>query len=224
MQNVLKTIRSKNPVPVVIIYYLVGLAGMIIPATHELFKDLTPFSLLLSIFLLYLYHDSFSTRFWLASLLILVLGFLVEVAGVETGVLFGEYSYGDTLGPRLFHTPLMIGVNWLMLVYCSLYIVRKYIDTPYFRAIVAAALMVVYDFALEPSAIYLGMWSWSGGAVPLQNYLAWFIIAFLLNSLADRLDLPARKNKLALPLFFIQLVFFIALDLWFYISRIWELS
>ncbi|MFO7932926.1 MAG: carotenoid biosynthesis protein [Bacteroidales bacterium] len=224
MQNVLKTIRSKNPVPIVIIYYLVGLAGMIIPVTHELFKDLTPFSLLLSIFLLYLYHDSFSTRFWLVSMLILVLGFLVEVAGVETGLLFGEYSYGDTLGPRLFHTPLMIGVNWLMLVYCSLYIVRKYIDTPYFRAIVAAALMVVYDFALEPSAIYLGMWSWPGGAVPLQNYLAWFIIAFLLNSLADHLDLPARKNKLALPLFFIQLVFFIALDLWFYISRIWELS
>jgi putative membrane protein len=224
MQNVLRTIRSKNPVPIVIIYYFVGLVGMIIPATHELFKDLTPFSLLLSIFLLYLYHDSFRVRFWLASLLILVLGFLIEVVGVETGLLFGEYSYGDTLGPRLFHTPLMIGVNWLMLVYCSLYIVRKYIDMPYFRAIVAAALMVVYDFALEPSAIYLGMWSWSEGAVPLQNYLAWFIIAFLLNFLADRLDLPARKNKLALPLFFIQLVFFIALDLWFYMNRIWELS
>jgi len=224
MQRVLKTIRSKNLVPILIIYYMVGLAGMIIPATRELFKDLTPFSLLLSIFLLYLFHDSFTPRFWLSSLLVLVLGFLVEAAGVETGLVFGEYHYGDTLGPKLFHTPLMIGVNWLMLVYCSLYIVRKFVDVPYFRAIVAAALMVVYDFALEPSAIYTNMWTWVTGAVPLQNYLAWFIIAFMLNYLADRLQLPARENKLAMPLFFIQLVFFISLDLWIFAGRIWDLS
>ena len=224
MKQVLKTIRSKNLVPILIIYYAVGLAGLIIPVTRETFKDLTPFSLLLSLFLVYLYHDNFSARFWLTSLLVLVLGFLVEVVGVETGILFGEYQYGNTLGPKLFHTPLMIGVNWLMLVYCSLYIVRKFIETPYFRAIVAAALMVVYDFALEPSAIYLDMWNWAGGAVPLQNYLAWFIIAFLLNYLADQLRLPARENKLALPLFFIQLVFFISLDLWIFAGKIWDLS
>lgn len=223
MHRILKTIRSKNLVRFIIIYYAIGLVGMIIPATHEIFKDLTPFSLLLSIFLLYLCHDKFSTRFWLTSLLILVLGFLAEAVGVETGRIFGEYHYGDTLGPKLFHAPLVIGVNWLMLVYCSLYIVRRFIETSYFRAIVAAAMMVVFDFALEPSAIALDMWSWTEGAVPLQNYLAWFIIAFLFNSLADHLQLPARENKLAFPLFFVQMVFFIALDLWIFANKIWGL-
>jgi putative membrane protein len=110
----------------------------------------------------------------------------------------------------------MIGVNWFLLVYCSLSIVDRYIDTPYFRAVAAAALMVVYDFALEPAAIRLDMWSWAGGAVPLQNYLAWFIIAFLFNSLAGRLGVFDRENKLALPLFFIQMGFFIVLDLWIF--------
>jgi putative membrane protein len=224
MQQVLNTIRSRNLVWVIVIYYAVGLAGLIIPFTRELFRDLTPVSLLLSIFLLYLYHDRFSTKFWLISLLVLVLGFFAEVAGVGTGLLFGDYRYGDTLGPKLFHTPLMIGVNWLMLVYCSLYIAGKFIDTPYFRAIVAAAMMVVFDFALEPSAMYMGMWSWAGGAVPLQNYLAWFILAFLLAWLAGHLQLPARENKLALPLFFVQLVFFVLLDLWVFADKIWELS
>lgn len=224
MKEVLQFIRSKNPVPVIIIYYGVGLIGMIIPYTRELFKWLTPFSLLLSIFLLYLYHDRFSIRFWITSLLVLSLGFILEAAGVETGVIFGEYRYGDTLGPELFHTPLLIGVNWLMLVYCSLYIARKFIETPYFRAIVAAAMMVVYDFALEPAAVYLDMWSWAGGAIPLQNYLAWFIIAFLLNYLADYLRLPARQNKVALGLFFVQLVFFILLDLWIFAGKIWGFS
>jgi putative membrane protein len=68
------------------------------------------------------------------------------------------------------------------------------------------------------------MWSWSGGAVPLQNYLAWFIIAFILNYVAGRTGTFDRENKLALPLFFIQMGFFIALDLWFYISAVWDFS
>ncbi len=221
MRRIIQLIRSKSPVPVVIIYYTVGLAGLIIPRTRGLFQDLTPFSLLLSIFLLYLYHDRFGVRLWITSLLIFTLGFLVEAAGVGTGVIFGDYTYGETLGPKLFHTPLMIGVNWLMLVYCSLYIAGRFIDTPYFRAIVAAVLMVVYDFALEPAAIYLDMWSWAGGAVPMQNYLAWLILAFLLGSLADWMKLPARENKIALPLFFVQLGFFIGLDLWIFAEKIW---
>jgi putative membrane protein len=90
--------------------------------------------------------------------------------------------------------------------------------------VAAAALMVVYDFTLEPAAIHFDMWTWAGGAVPLQNYLAWFVIAFLLNSLAGRMGIFDRKNKLALPLFFIQMGFFIILDLWIYISAIWDLS
>jgi putative membrane protein len=221
MQSILYSIRSKNLVPILIIYFAVGITGIIIPATRELFKALTPFTLLLSIFLLYLFHTPYSTRFWLISVVILVAGFLVEVVGVRTGLLFGAYQYGGTLGIKLFHTPLMIGVNWLLLVYCSLYIAGRYVEPIYFRAIVAAALMVVYDFALEPAAIYLDMWSWDGGAVPLQNYLAWGIIGFGLTYLAGKFRLTATENKLATPLFFIQLIFFVILDIWIYASGVW---
>ena len=222
--KVIRTLRSWNLVPVLIIYYAVGVAGLIVPATRELFMELTPFSLLMSITLLLLYHDRFDTRFWLTSLAIFAAGFLVEMAGVETGLIFGEYTYGDTLGPKLIHTPLMIGVNWLMLVYCSNYIAGKFIEPLYFRSIVAAAMMVVYDFALEHAAMRFDMWDWEGGVVPLQNYVAWFVVAFLLNYLAGAMRLTARENKLALPLFFIQLVFFILLDIWIFGERIWGFS
>jgi putative membrane protein len=224
MERIIKYLRSRNLVPILILYFSVGLAGMIVPATRGIFQSLTPFSLLASLALLLIHHGKFSARFWLVSFLIFLAGIAVEIAGVSTGLLFGEYSYGNTLGPKIFHTPVMIGVNWFLLVYSTLSIVDRYIETPYFRAVAAAVLMVVYDFALEPAAIQLDMWTWAGGAVPLQNYLAWFIIAFIFNYVGGRAGTFDRANKLALPLFFIQLGFFVALDLWIYFSAIWDFS
>ena len=194
---------------------------MIVPFTREIFQKLTPFSLILSVLLLFLYHGPITRRFIWSALLIFALGWLLEVTGVETGLLFGEYEYGNTLGIKILHTPLLIGLNWFMLVYCSMYLAGKYLDTPYFRAIVAAVIMVVYDFALEPSAIRLDMWTWEGGAVPLQNYLAWALLSFGLNYLAGYLKMVPRENKAAIPLYFIQLIFFVILDVWFMGEGIW---
>lgn len=222
MIRALSYIRSKNLVPVLVLYFSVGLVGMILPFTRSIFQNLTPFSLLMSFILLLLFHDRFDPRFWTISAFIFFAGIGIEALGVATGKIFGEYTYGGTLGPEIFHTPLMIGLNWLMLVYCTLSIVSRFVETRYFRAIGAATLMVVYDFALEPAAIHLEMWSWSGGAVPLQNYLAWFFIAFIFSFLADHFRLTSRENKLAMPLFFIQLCFFIILDLWIFAAKLWD--
>ena len=221
MKQVFDYIRSKNLVPILIIFYGVGVAGMIMPSTRELFKLLTPFTLLMTTILLFIYHDSYNNKFWFSAIIIFLVGFFVEVVGVRTGLLFGDYLYGDTLGVKLFNTPLMIGINWLMLVYCTGYIAGKFIQSLYFRAVLAAAAMVVYDFALEPSAIYFGMWSWHGGAVPLQNYIAWFFIAFILNLFAGRFTMVSKNNKFAFPLFFAQLVFFILLDIWIFAEKLW---
>jgi putative membrane protein len=221
MQNLLTRLRSKNPGPILTWYFLVGIAGLVIPVTREWFIRAVPFTLLLSLVLLYLFHGKITWRVVMISLLVFTAGLLLEMIGVATGLIFGEYQYGATLGIKIFHTPLIIGVNWLILVYCSMAIAGRYVDSPYFRSIVAASMMVVYDFALEPAAIRLDMWHWTGGAVPLQNYLAWFVIALALNYLAGWLKLPNRDNKLAGPLFFIQLAFFVVLDLWIVADRLW---
>lgn len=222
MKSLLTHIRSKRIIPILVIFYSVGVVGMILPSTRNLFMKLTPITLLLSTVLLFIYHDNYSRKFWIIAISIFLAGFFVEVLGVKTGILFGNYTYGDTLGLKLFNTPLMIGINWLMLVYCTLSIAGKYLQKGYYRAVIAAATMVVYDFALEPSAIYFNMWDWAGGAVPLQNYIAWFIIAFILCYSADFFGLQSKRNKIASPLFFIQLLFFIALDLWIFAEKIWD--
>ena len=222
MKSLLTHIRSKRIIPILVIFYSVGVVGMILPSTRNLFMKLTPITLLLSTVLLFIYHDNYSRKFWIIAISIFLAGFFVEVLGVKTGLLFGNYTYGDTLGLKLFNTPLMIGINWLMLVYCTLSIAGKYVQKGYYRAVIAAATMVVYDFALEPSAIYFNMWDWAGGAGTLQNYLAWFIIAFILCYSADFFGLLRKRNKIASPLFFIQLLFFIALDLWIFAEKIWD--
>lgn len=224
MERVFRFLRSRNLVPILILYFSVGVAGMVLPVTRSLFQSLTPFSLLASLALLLIHHRGYTIRFWLVSLFILLAGIAVEIAGVSTGLLFGAYAYGDTLGPKVFHTPLMIGVNWLLLVYCSHVIVARFVEDPFFKAVAGAALMVVYDFALEPSAIALDMWQWDGGAVPMQNYVAWFVIALFFHLVAGRYQLVDRQNKLALPLFFIQMGFFIVLDIWIFAKALWDFS
>jgi len=222
MNKLIQRIQTFNIVPYLVIFYLVGITGLIVPVSRELFIKLVPVTLLLSFILLMIYHGTLSIKFILSAAGIFAAGFLVEIIGVNTGILFGSYSYGTTLGPELFHTPWLIGINWLMLVYCSVVIASRYMDTRYFTAVIAAVLMVVYDFVLEPSAIDLRMWSW-GGPVPLQNYIAWLLVGFLLSWFALASGLVNRSNKIAAPLFFIQLGFFLIHDLWIWLREALEL-
>jgi putative membrane protein len=67
--------------------------------------------------------------------------------------------------------------------------------------------MVVYDIVLEPFAIKFDMWSWEAVAPPIQNYLAWFVIAFLLFFLVWRSRLKFT-NPMALPMYIIHVAFF----------------
>ncbi|MEX0980449.1 MAG: carotenoid biosynthesis protein [Bacteroidales bacterium] len=220
MKEILERIRNYNLAPWLVIFYSVGVAGMIVPQTRELFKAMVPLNLLLNVMLLLIYHGRLDIRFAWKALVIYSAGFIIEIAGVNTGLVFGTYVYGPTLGPKLFYTPLIIGINWLMLVYASLVITSRFIEKRYFRVLVAAVLMVVYDFALEPAAIDLDMWDW-GGAVPMQNYLAWLAISLVLVWFADRTGMVNRQNKIAAPLFFVQLGFFILLDVWIVIRELW---
>ncbi len=217
MNSLIDKIRSINLVPYLFIFYAIGLAGMVIPYTHEIFKALVPLNLLLNVGLLLVYHGNITMRFVFYAFLIFFLGLLIEILGVETGVIFGEYAYGTTLGPKIFHTPLMIGVNWFMLVYITLTISHRFFEVRYFRVLMAAVMMVVYDFALEPAAIALNMWSW-GGAVPMQNYIAWLVISFILIYISDHARLVEPKNKIAAPLFYVQILFFIGLDVFLFLK------
>ncbi len=101
----------KNTLPVgevqkfLMIFYIVGTLGFLIPITRDVFVKITPLALLLNTYLLAVYHNDYSKKAFIAFILIYLIGFLIEAVGVETGQVFGSYQYGRGLGPKVFQTP-----------------------------------------------------------------------------------------------------------------------
>ena len=211
----MKLRKSTYAIYFLILFYVVGVIGFILPQTHALFSTLTPFALLLSAgFLAFFHTPGYNVKTLVVFLTIFVVSFFAEVIGVYTGVLFGEYIYGGGLGLKILDTPLMIGLNWLMLVYSTKVIADKITPHPFSRLFAGPLLMVGYDLILEQAAPLLGMWDWAGGTVPVRNYIAWFLLAFLFHFIMRKAKVEF-KNPLATAVFSIQFLFFVILVLVF---------
>ena len=189
------------------IFYAVGITGFAIPVLQPLFKIITPLALLLGVYLLAVFHEKYSTISLFIFALVFVLGFTVEIIGVNTGAIFGSYSYGETLGPKIFNTPLMIGVNWLFLIY-TISSVTEPLKIPAIpKILLSSAMMVVYDIVMELVAPLMDMWSWEGDVIPLKNYIAWFAISAFFFSLLKIFKINTR-NPIAWVLLLCQFLFF----------------
>ncbi|MBS4056932.1 MAG: carotenoid biosynthesis protein [Bacteroidales bacterium] len=193
------------------VIYLVGFVSVALGHADQLMQ-LSAVNLLFVAALLLYNAEKIDWTYAAWFLLVAVSGYLIELAGVSTGVVFGSYAYGSNLGVKLFEVPLMIGVNWAMLVFATAAIVSGLKIKNLMKAAIAASVMVIYDLFLEPVAIRFDFWSWETVAVPLQNYVAWWIIAFVMLTGVFRFVKPLR-NSLAIFILSIQLAFFILLIL-----------
>ncbi len=201
-----KEIEIKVFIP---IFYAVGIIGMLVPALFPLFIKLVPFALILSFLTLTIFHRN-SLKSVIVFSAIYLLGFAVEVIGVNTGLLFGDYTYGNSLGIKLLSTPIIIGLNWLLLVYITASVFERFKIPNLAKIVLASSLMVGYDFILEQVAPRLDMWQFSDGVVPLQNYLVWFNFSIILHSLIKIFRINT-ENRLALIVLISQFVFFLVL-------------
>lgn len=194
------------------IVYIVGVVGFSLPQTKKLMPSLVWVNLLFTAVILLSYHKKWSREIVLALFLIGACGFLLEVIGVKTGRVFGYYQYGPTLGFALWDTPLMMFVNWLTTIYITRQVAEMVSKDIVMTSLLAAILMVLLDYFLEPFAIKYGLWIWNSGEVPLQNYIAWLVAGFFLQYLFIR-GVKFSPNKLSLPVYLIQLAFFVTLFL-----------
>lgn len=181
-----KILTERNILFLYIIMFSVGVAGHLIGQLKGLIIPLTPFTLLflgtvtiLSSGIGRNVTPSLSNKnflIWFAVTYVVTFG--LEAIGVKTGLVFGAYTYGDTLGTKLFEVPLIIGFNWVLVILGSVVLAAKFTSNKYAVALITAIIAVLFDIILEPVAISLDYWQWSGGAIPLQNYIAWFVISF----------------------------------------------
>jgi putative membrane protein len=179
---------------------------------QEYFRLLTPLNLITCALLLWISHREKGKEIALFSTFVFLLGYLVEFAGVKTGMVFGNYQYGATLGPKLFDVPLIIGLNWLLVMYCVASLTDTLKISVVSKVILASLLAVAIDWLIEPVAMQYDFWNWKNGVVPFQNYVGWFITSVLMQSAYHFFNVKA-ENRLALSYYFIQLFFFLVLNL-----------
>lgn len=191
---------------ILLIVHIAGIIGLQ-TSYRDLFLGLTPINLLLSASLLFINHQQFNKNFILFAVITLLSGFFVEVAGVRTGAIFGSYWYEETLGWKVLNVPVVISVNWLMLVYSAGVISNKLNANIILKSATGAALLLILDLLIEQNAHNYKFWSWMDGKIPMQNYIAWFLVSFVLLLLFHSLKFK-KENKLAPVLYIVQLLFF----------------
>lgn len=206
-------IRNIHILIILSVFYLVGITIHIIPSFRNLALNLTEPQLLivnvsLLAWLVYNYRRA-AFSFWLLGAFIFSVS--LEIIGVKTGLIFGKYEYGDTMNLQLMNVPIVIGLNWIILILAG-YNLAKHISSGVVAVLISGILVVLFDFVMEPVAMELDYWRWENQTIPVQNYVAWFLITIVLVSF-----LHVKKvfiNNLILKGYFIiQFIFFLTLRL-----------
>jgi bisanhydrobacterioruberin hydratase len=210
---------------IAILFHVVGFIGIALVKNDFIIRS-TPFNLFLMFGLLIWTQKEKNSSFWIFLAITFLLGLAVEIIGVNTQLLFGEYSYGKILGYQLYNVPIVIGLNWFVIIYCCgigihsllLKAINKLAEEKAapraaLKAISVmvdgATLAVFFDWLMEPVATVLGYWQWKG-SIPLYNYACWFVIAMVMLALFHFLNFK-KENKFAVHLLLIQTLFFLLL-------------
>jgi putative membrane protein len=199
---------NRKAVSIIVIFHLVGLIGLSIPFTRSIFLYLVPWHLLLMMAVIVLNHNRVDTRFIFFLVLIFISGFAAEWAGIHKHWFFGDYSYGNTLGFKVLDVPLIVGGNWFLLTYsASVLMQRSRLKSMFLRIILGSLILVLLDLLIEPVAVRLDYWHWAGNAVPLKNYLSWFLASVVMLSIYELFRF--KYQSVVAPVFLlIQFIFF----------------
>jgi putative membrane protein len=198
---------------VIALYYAIGIIGHGLEATRSYMFLLTPFVLLAGGVIVMARTIQVSSRTLITwCILTYILTFTVEALGVETGAVFGAYTYGKTLGVQIFAVPLVIGLNWVIVVLGALVFAQRVTRSVLGIIVITGVLTVIFDIPLEMVAIRLDYWQWSGGYVPVQNFIAWGIVSMLIAFVYCYIR-PRTRSLMPLYYYFIQFIFFIMIDL-----------
>ncbi len=212
---------------IALLFHIAGAIGILFTPYKNWFIQNTPVNLLVMVVLLIITQKQKNFYFFFFMLITFTVGFVVEYSGANTGLIFGHYTYGNILGIKVLGVPVIIGVNWFIVIYCAGIATQLYETKMLNRinakgltinakvqkisfVIDASLLAVFFDWVLEPVAQKLGFWQWQASKVPFYNYVCWLVISALLLALFQRLPFN-KRNIFAVHLLMIQLLFFLLL-------------
>lgn len=212
---------------IALLFHVSGAIGILFTPYRDWFIQNTPLNLCLMTVLLVWTHEEKNASFFFFFAIAFLVGMGTEMIGVNTGRLFGSYEYGNVLGPKFNGVPWLIGLNWVVVIFCVAAVLKKMHawmthkmaqqETVFPQRIKILSLLVdgallaaFFDWVMEPVASKLGYWQWKNGEIPLYNYVCWFVISFVLLMIMRWMRFQ-KANHFAVQLFIIQLLFFMAL-------------
>lgn len=211
-----------------VLFHLSGLIGILYTPYKDWFVQNTTLNLLLMFVLLIWNQEKPDALFLFYLLLCFMTGMVAEIIGVNTGILFGHYSYGKVMGFKIAGVPLLIGLNWFVVVYSCMILMEKlhfrfrkkyedqgmHLPSPLMETLSVvvdgALLATFFDWLMEPVAIKLGFWQWQTSDIPNSNYISWFVISAMLIAVSRGLKFN-KQNQFAVHLMIIQSLFFFTL-------------
>lgn len=174
---------------------------------EEWFITKTPLNLSIALVLLIWNYPLNTPRKLITAVVFFIAGMAAEWVGVHYDFLFGAYYYGNNLGIKLDGVPLIIGVNWAVLVLITGTIAHHVTQNLTLKIVAGASLMVFLDFFLEVSAPQFDFWHWGIGHAPLQNFVTWFLLAALLQWILHKRKIIGNLT-FSIHLYLAQLIFF----------------
>lgn len=163
---------------VIWLFTVSGVLG-ILSSFQDWFLALTPLNLFLLFAILIINIEQIKPKVAIALSIPFFLGFITEALGVNFGLIFGTYAYGENLGYKIAGVPLIICFNWALLTAASADVARIFSKNIIIASLLGGIIMTALDMLLEVSAPRFDFWEFENGIVPLQNYIGWVVTAFI---------------------------------------------
>ena len=188
-----------------ILVYFSGSIGFVV--NPSFFSPFTPYTLLLTCFVFLIHNPLADKKFIVAFFSIAFLGFIIEVIGVKSGLIFGKYAYGNGLGYKLLNVPLVISINWAMLICAGIIVVSSIFKNKITVLVVTALLVTLIDLIIEQVAPKLDFWQFEGGLPDYRNYLSWIGVTFF-TSYFFYPTIVKGDRTVSLIILILQIIFF----------------
>lgn len=210
INKVQKYVTPRNFSLLLLFLFACGIFFHWFPLTRSFVIKLTDLFLLLMNggVLYFIIRQDRERKIYIWAIFTVLITYLAELAGVLTGKIFGFYLYASGMHWKIAAVPVVIALNWAVLILGSWAWAILITKIPILQIVVGMILIVLFDMILEPLAMKMDYWQWAGGVIPLQNYLAWAVIAGIFFLLLKGFNIR-YEGSLPRLFFVVQIVFFL---------------
>ena len=169
--------------------FVISSLNGIIKAMDQIISTAAPAAaaVVIALFALPSYIGLIRQKGWLKALgMVVVIGAIllaVQAAAIRFTFPFGDFSFGDALGYKLFglvpwavafaYTPLVLATFWL----------SSKLTKNGFRVVLAGLFLAASNVVLDPALAFMGLRSWENGGpfygVPILNFGGWLLTGLI---------------------------------------------